>query len=319
MPKKNLPPPLLLERELLRRYPDLPRAIEMVKQHYGKEYFHRELGAGLHVLHAMGHKMSFEEMSAIPFVTLWRESRVIYRYDAELADILMAQELPKVPCESLLRLPQWCVCITDFDRTRNVVALYAVVDKGRIVILWQYNDGGILMDMFPVHGNQGQAVTSMLSEELLQKISEANRELMTKSINLLLYLCAENAEVHTDRPRPPRISTPKDPDVTELPTRPTVYDVGTRIGAAIREAASANKERDVSEGGRQSGKHASPIPHVRRAHYSTYWTGEGRTTPVVRWIEPVLVGVRGINGDIPTAIRPVMSPNKAQSEGGENG
>ena len=51
-------------------------------------------------------------------------------------------------------------------------------------------------------------------------------------------------------------------------------------------------------------------PHVRRAHWHHYWTGTGRTTLEVRWIEPTLVlpGGKG-ETELPT-VRKVHGPGR---------
>ena len=64
----------------------------------------------------------------------------------------------------------------------------------------------------------------------------------------------------------------------------TIWLVGERVGAALREANGASSD-DIG------GSHASLRAHVRRAHWHTYWTGaRGAQTARVRWLSPILVG-----------------------------
>ena len=51
------------------------------------------------------------------------------------------------------------------------------------------------------------------------------------------------------------------------------------------------------------GTHASPRPHMRRAHWHLYWTGTGRAVPRVKWIAPVFV--RGEGADTPVVTHTV--------------
>lgn len=67
-------------------------------------------------------------------------------------------------------------------------------------------------------------------------------------------------------------------------------DVGIRLGASIsgkiKEMKRAEKEqkKEAVVSGRKP-----PVPHFRKAHWQRFWTGKGRTTCEVRWIEPVFV------------------------------
>lgn len=91
-------------------------------------------------------------------------------------------------------------------------------------------------------------------------------------INLLLYLCAEEP----DYSRKPRTESPKRTYVADLPPRKSAMTfVGERIGSVIRkgitQAASEQGQTDesttnVNERDSQGNRHASPIPHIRRAH-----------------------------------------------------
>jgi len=84
--------------------------------------------------------------------------------------------------------------------------------------------------------------------------------------------------------------------------RLTTWDVGIRIGAALRRA----HEHDNAEHG-SSANHAGPRPHVRRAHWHTFLTGP-RIEPkrALRWLPPIAVNVEDINDLVPT-VRPVKA------------
>jgi hypothetical protein len=77
------------------------------------------------------------------------------------------------------------------------------------------------------------------------------------------------------------------------------------MGAAIRKAKIAIESED------RGGTHASPRPHVRRAHWHTYWTGPRKDPqkrkPVLKWLSPILVNVED-GADMPVTIRKVIDP-----------
>lgn len=84
------------------------------------------------------------------------------------------------------------------------------------------------------------------------------------------------------------------------PSAPRVWDLGVRIGAALRRTERERVEREPST---PSGR-MSPRPNVRAAHWNLYWTGKGRTVPRLKWIAPTLVAAETIES-LPVTIRPV--------------
>lgn len=63
----------------------------------------------------------------------------------------------------------------------------------------------------------------------------------------------------------------------------TVIEVGYRVGAALRAARAA----DHSTAG--PGETRTVSPHIRRAHFHTYWAGRGRMERRVKWLPPIPV------------------------------
>lgn len=94
-------------------------------------------------------------------------------------------------------------------------------------------------------------------------------------------------------------------------TKVNVWDVGVRMGAALRRAkAKVNVFLDTEDmiGSKNTKQRSSPRPHVRCAHRHGYWTGPrgGNQNFIVKWLHPVLVGA-GASEDNkkPVVIRPV--------------
>ena len=88
-------------------------------------------------------------------------------------------------------------------------------------------------------------------------------ELVPALVSLVLYLCSENAEIREsgDGDRLPACPEPKKTKkALQLfaPDRPTQWEVGCRLGAALRRAST---ERSSEE---PAGTHVSPRPHIRR-------------------------------------------------------
>jgi hypothetical protein len=80
--------------------------------------------------------------------------------------------------------------------------------------------------------------------------------------------------------------------------KPTTWDIGMRIGAALR-AATQRAESEPA-----GGTHASPRPHIRRAHWHSYRVGPGRAETILRWLAPIAVNVDDPGG-LAATVRPV--------------
>lgn len=78
---------------------------------------------------------------------------------------------------------------------------------------------------------------------------------------------------------------------------PRIYDVGAKIGGAIRHYQS-------QEANHQGG---TVRPHIRRAHWHSYWVGPKATQQklIVKWLPPIPVGMGEENETERPTIRPV--------------
>ena len=133
------------------------------------------------------------------------------------------------------------------------------------------------------------------------------RQTSSSMLQLLLYLCSE-------KPDMPEIEHPQHrrrlSGSVRSPEAPRVWDVGVRVSAAIRRFnGKATVATDNRESGAASGSHTSPRPHVRSAHWHTYWMGPRDAVfplrkPVMRWIPPLPIGMDW-KREMPTIIRMV--------------
>ncbi|GAP39068.1 hypothetical protein ISF6_0933 [Piscinibacter sakaiensis] len=92
---------------------------------------------------------------------------------------------------------------------------------------------------------------------------------------------------------------------------PSTWDVGVRLGAALRQAYQAAE----TGGGGAGGTHAGPRAHVRRAHWHTILSGprlrdDGSAIPSgerradLRWMPPIPVNVQDLE-QLPATVRRV--------------
>jgi hypothetical protein len=139
---------------------------------------------------------------------------------------------------------------------------------------------------------------------------KAHRSDLEGMISVALYLASANAEIGTSSgevPAKPKLTGTKEGPRIFPPDRPRVWDVAIRLGAALRRAQeTASKDSDNGE--LDSGRtHASPRPHIRRAHWHTFLAGprDGERERRSKWLPPIPVNVTDETPLIP-AIRDIQ-------------
>lgn len=248
----------------------------------------------------------------------WRVSQGIYAFDAGVLDDLWQTPIDgEIPEEILYRLPEWCVYIEAPGRTVRGLGPEAIPIHGYYAHLeWDPNDERgelrVLLDatvegqdyLLPIilhrgHGTLDAALAAAHAEAL--RVARAHGEDAARAaaelappvaelvhdtaslVSVLLYLCSQGAEITQTGTSVPH---PRRPPM-RYPKAPTAWDVAVRLGAAIREAHRRGEEAA------NVGFHASPRPHIRRAHWHTYLTGpraeEQRRE--LRWLPPIPVNV----------------------------
>lgn len=132
---------------------------------------------------------------------------------------------------------------------------------------------------------------------------------MRIAVSACYYLASKNAEIREVRvPKSDRPTIPSSHGGKPKRVAVKAYQVGYTLGKSfeqqLKEQPSASRQTTGPTGGH------TVRPHVRRAHWHHYWTGAGRTTLEVRWIEPTLVlpGGKG-ETELPT-IRKVHGPER---------
>jgi hypothetical protein len=132
-------------------------------------------------------------------------------------------------------------------------------------------------------------------------------------VSLVLYLCSIGSDVR-DGTGSNRVPMRPEPTKTKRGQRlfpaekHATWEVGCRIGAALRRAREQEDSESAEKGSGDKVK-AGPRPHIRRAHWHSYWLGPRKDRKkqqiLTRWLPPIPVKVDlGDSGLIPT-VRPV--------------
>lgn len=247
----------------------------------------------------------------------WRPCQGIYRFHPAALQALWETPVEgRIPVEILEHMPEWCPYV-EFDRPRSLVGhlthgFWAHLewapnnDRRELRLVLDSDDGLIPV---PLHLADDADLVVSLRRSLQESVWQAKRMgldvpevsmlledpatgmQLAPPISLLLYLCSQAAEMRSGslegpQPMPGPTKTKKGPRLFP-PDRPRQWDVAFRIGASLEAAREA-----MAGDGTGTGEHREgPRPHVRRAHWHTYWLGKrGEQRAELRWLHPILVG-----------------------------
>lgn len=259
----------------------------------------------------------------------WRITQGIYRFDPDLYAALISTPLTgDLPDDLLYRLPEWCVYVETPGLSfaeQPLLGVYAHMEydarDGHADLRLVFDSEKTDLHLFPqpirlVRGSLLASIkaTTDFARQTMERFypdklkafedvaPEQDTHDLTPIISLLLYLCADEADY--ERPSRPRtVRTQKHGRLMPPPENARYWDVGTRIGAALRTArdTAAHSDADLPE----PSDRAKPRPHWRRAHWHTFWSGplDAERTARVQWLPPIAVNVN--HPDLPTVIHPV--------------
>lgn len=283
-----------------------------------------------------------ELLQKMAMLGTWRMTQGIYRFDPTLYDAIIDTPLDKIPVEPLLRLPEWCVYIETHDMMfdgHDVKGVWAMMDEEvnshtkELRLLCDADEGGmaqftlhigdwILAESIKRFAARGASQAKLFGYDDPEKykadafswIQSVSKIILEPVISLLLYICSQNGDLSRH-------------GLTELPTKPSyqktkrglkmfpasserTWDVGVRIGNELRKAKQAESEFYSHN------DHASPRPHIRRAHWHGFWSGtmkraDGSLIPLserkfeLKWIHPIAVNLIKGDNDMPSVIHRV--------------
>lgn len=276
--------------------------------------------------------------SELTAIWSWRQNRIVYAFDAELAAALCAQaedmsDTDVLPAGLLLHLPYPCVyCATD-QVADGFAGFFAWIEEDantrglelRIQLLTQadagaasYNTVPLILHLLP-DADLGACIAdtraatlknlSLISPDLRPAVlAGVNSDLLItpllRAIQLLLYLVSEDADIQA--PPKPRAGQRKKSGQARFQSRQ--ISVGVRVGSAFRRARLQEHPAPHVSGAAPSGAHRAP--HLRRGHWHRFWTGprNGQRKLIIRWLSPIAVNSSGRQSA--DTIIPVRKPKK---------
>ena len=252
----------------------------------------------------------------------WRLTQSVYRFDPLLYQELTSTPVTgDIPVDILYTLPEWSVYIElQNDYAHGVWACLewdANDGHSELRLVFDIDDG--FLHPLPIHlgGTVEEGLQSMRqyardnspNNAFEKKLSEygnlnnhyfnAINHLLSNVggiVSLILYLCSEKPDLQSNSGksapgRPTAVKTKKHGKRYYPPKNPSLWEAGYRISTFLRQARQPVSNDPVSGTGNE---HSSPAPHIRKAHWHTYWTGPrkdpNKRRPILKWIPPTPVG-----------------------------
>lgn len=250
----------------------------------------------------------------------WRVTQGIYRFDPTLYDAVYATPLDKeLPCDILYRMPEWCVYVETPGAEWLGIKLYGFFalleydvneSRSELRFVFDTDQGSYSTPLHLGSWTLKEAYQRMIDISIrngapAREFGDLAGEMSSNLypfVSLVIYLCSDDAfEGLPARPQRPRPQKTRNGIRMFAPDNHKVWDIGIRMGQAIRTAADAAKQQPAGETG---GTHAAPRPHIRRAHWHLYRVGVKREETRVRWLFPIPVNVKS-HDELPAVIRPV--------------
>lgn len=335
-----------------RRYPGAWRQVDTIRQGRGDDlpdwpdWCFMPLAGAYAIVSSVNRTPSLAiEVGRVGAMAAWRLTQGIYRFDPALYERVAETPVDRdIPCDVLYHLPEWCVYIETPGLTYAGQPLHGFfahleydVNNGRHELRLVL-DTELMLIPLPLHLGKwplAEALNRALDEGMRHSIMtgmtqaagnlqsvRSDPELMARLldelehvISLLLFICSQPDELGEPGRRPvnPEPKRTKKGWRLFAADKATTWDVGVRIGAALRRACqqveTGSRETDPDSG------RARPRAHVRRAHWHTFVSGPrldrgGRPIPAedrkrdIRWVPPIPVNV-GDPDDLPAVVRKV--------------
>ena len=267
------------------------------------------------------------DVARLGALATWRVTQGIYRIDPALYVALIATPVDgELPCDVLYHLPEWCVYVEasseftfaglpllgffahlEWDSNTGRAELRLLLDcDGALVPVTLHLGAWSLPEAIARWQREAERQAAMAAVALpAARPTEPLRKAIAPMISLLLYLCSTAAEIgdggrRPENPTPTR--TKRGWRMFPAP-KPTTWDVGMRIGAALR---AAYQREQVGRAGAPTGRQVRP--HVRRAHWHTYVIGPRADVTAqrreLRWLPPIAINVDDPDG-LPAVVRRV--------------
>lgn len=302
-------------------------------------------------------RMQENAIDIVPALYAFKQYKEIYVFDAETADTICVEDEDfDIPAEILMRMPFPCFFIdspkfkffTYLDHTPEEnayqIKFFRILDDGK------YKFYNLLIGNFTIARSirisrflvktQFDKIEEQKNPKIYEKLVEINQKQIASGeydrahnqedlcymLQLVLYICADNAEIKEIKPVTQKSGKKKSGIRTEEKSV-RAWEAGAYIGSAVRRMKAEPKpipEPEVTETVEQestkeeikqsaSGKEGIPKrPHIRRAHWAHFWAGKLDGSEVrrliLKWLAPLYINAKG-EKEIPARMNRIDSGN----------
>lgn len=242
------------------------------------------------------------EISIARLTWNWMLYKQIYKFDSDLLDVLHLEETDAIPVDILGN----CPVDTFFLEPDNMFVRIDKTSKGYLLELASVTENFEILNYRPLLLRSGESLSGSI-DCLLDDLTKLAPQMETKELTdrydssdfkrvlpQILYLCTQNADIKEqekpqtkNEPAQKKASSPRKKNKSESIK---TFDVGVTI---TRDFAHAKTQVVRTDHDRSTSSSWTQRPHVRRAHWHSFWTGP-KSDPmnrklVVRWVPPVFV------------------------------
>lgn len=229
----------------------------------------------------------------------WSLSKEIYQFDCDFAEELRKTPIETIPYQTLKHLPYDTFAISI---GKDYLLIHKGYDKNHVeseylIIAFMNHENEYINCMgIPLHEDFSHIAQ-------LRAICRDERQCndVISWLNLVMYLTSEKSDIEPNIEQ--KTITKRSKQVRNTYREIRKWDVGYRFGTAFRK----QKESNRNSVNHDSVNGASKRPHIRRAHWHHFWTGE-RNSPdrklVIKWLSPIAINAQN-DTDLPAVIHDV--------------
>lgn len=232
-------------------------------------------------------------------LVVWRSTKGIYKFHKNVYDALIETGISgDIPTNLFLRLPGYCVFI-ETPKTENMpldiegfwgyLSRKGKEDSLEIVCLLRH-DKDVLNFQIPLKSSSvDDCVQAMFIDKDVGKDEKLLiSHVLSSLISLLLYLCSEKPDIDNFSPFLPKVKRYGSKLKIRAAVNVQQWDVALRIGACFEKS----KKNQNDNSGLGDSLSSSLRPHMRKAHWHSYWVGErGSQTISLKWLPPIPVNL----------------------------
>lgn len=222
----------------------------------------------------------------------WRLTQDIIRFDKTLLDAIISTPITgELPIDVFFRMPAWCIFV-EYEKPEFIGFFFALEktlhdEDPELRIWWVTHDGDFVST--PIHLGKWSLDTALkrsldyATAHFGEHIEQYEDKYLHDAINMILYLCTQNAEYSPTGSRPSRPAPKKTKKGIRFfqADKPKIWNVGNQIGEKLRQ--------DIA----RTGNHKAKRPHIRRAHWHGFYSGP-KSAPKrdfnLKWLPPIMVG-----------------------------